>query len=56
VDRELETLQTNCLDGSVAVLVTSGNPTFKAQGARRQLITRLYAMEEELRKSAAPPK
>jgi hypothetical protein len=55
-DGELETLQTNCLDGNVAVLVTSGNPTFTAQGARRQLIGRLYAMEDELRKSAAPPK
>jgi hypothetical protein len=52
-DGVLETLQTTCLDGSVAVLVTSGNPTFKAQGARRQLIGRLYAMEDELRKSAA---
>jgi len=36
--------------------VTSGNPTFNAQGARRQLIGRLHAMEDELRKSAAPPK
>ena len=55
-DGVIETLQTNCLDGGVAVLVTSGNPTFKAQGARRQLIGRLYAMEDELRKSAAFPK
>lgn len=55
-DGMLETLLTNCAAGQVAVLVTSGNPTFKTDGARRQLLERLHAIEQELRKSAPPPK
>ena len=55
-DGMLETLMTRCSDGRVAVLVTSGNPTFDANKSRRQLLDRLYSLEQELRKSAAPPK
>ena len=56
VDAVLETLMTNCPDGRVAVLVTSGNPTFKANERRRQLLDRLHALEDGLRKSAPQPK
>lgn len=52
-DGVLETLLTTCREGQVAVLVTSGNPTFKASGARRQLLDRLDALEAELRKSTS---
>ena len=55
-DAVLETLMTTCSDGLVAVLVTSGNPTFDTNKSRRQLLARLYSLEAELRKSAAPPK
>ena len=53
---ELETLLTACSKGHVAMLVTSGNPTFQANDARRQLLDRLHALEDELRKAARPPK
>jgi len=38
-DGELETLMTNCSESRVAVLVTSGNPTFRKYNARRKLST-----------------
>ena len=56
VDGVLETLLTTCQDGLVAILVTSGNPTFSTSDARRQLLDYLRALEEQLRKSAPPPK
>lgn len=56
VDGELETLLTACANGQVAVLVTSGNPTFQANDARRQLLARLHAVESQLLKAAAPSK
>ena len=55
-DGFLETLMTECAGGSVAVLVTSGNPTFATEGARRQLLERIRSLEDELRKSASAPK
>jgi hypothetical protein len=55
-DGVLETLMTNCPEGRVAVLVTSGNPTFSENDARRQLLDRIHALEDELRKSAPSPK
>lgn len=45
-----------CSEGNVAVLVTSGNPTFEANGARRDLLNRLHVLEEQLRKAAPLPK
>lgn len=54
-DGELETLMTNCSEGRVAMLVTSGNPTF-ANNPRRQLLEHLHALEAELRKAAQPRK
>jgi hypothetical protein len=56
LDGILETLQTRCSEGNVAVLVTSGNPTFKANRARRDLLDRLHILEEQLRKTAPLPK
>ncbi len=56
VDGVLETLMAGCSEGHVAVLVTSGNPSFAANDARRQLLDRLHALEDELRKAAPPPK
>jgi len=55
-DGVLETLTTRCSEGSVAILVTSGNPTFNTNESRRQLLDRLHSLEEELRKSATPPR
>jgi hypothetical protein len=55
-DGELETLLTACSKGHVAVLVTSGNPTFQTNDARRQLLARLHAVEAELQKAAPLPK
>ena len=55
-DGILETLQTRCSEGDVAVLVTSGNPTFKTNDARRGLLDRLHILEEQLRKAAPLPK
>ena len=55
VDGHLETLMTGCAGGTVAVLVTSGNPTF-ANGARRELLELIRSREDELRKSATTPK
>ena len=54
-DGMLETLQTRCSGNEVAVLVTSGNPTFKTDDARRVLLERLYVLEAELRKAAPRP-
>ena len=51
-DGIFETLQTRCPGGNVAVLVTSGNPTFTTNDARRRLLDRLYILEEDLRRSA----
>ena len=51
-DGILETLQTRCPGGNVAVLVTSGNPTFKTNDARRRLLDRLHIVEEDLRRGA----
>ena len=56
LDGVLETLMTECAGGGVAVLVTSGNPTFATNGARRQLLERIRTLEDELRKSASAPK
>jgi hypothetical protein len=53
-DAVLESLMTNCPDGGVAILVTSGNPTFKTNERRRHLLDRLHTLEDGLRKSAAP--
>ena len=55
-DGELETLMTNCSESRVAVLVTSGNPTFHEYNARRKLLERIYALEGELHKAAQPSK
>ena len=55
-DGALETLLTACPKGQVAVLVTSGNPTFQTNDPRGQLLARLHAIEDELRKAAPPPK
>jgi len=56
LDGELETLMTRCRDNRVAVLVTSGNPTFSSNDARRRLLERMHALDAELLKSALPPK
>ena len=55
-DAELETLMTRCSEGRVAVLVTTDNSTFNDYNARRQLLDRLHALEDELRRAAPVPK
>jgi hypothetical protein len=55
-DGILETLQTRCPGGTVAVVVTSGNPTFQPDGARRSLLDRLYSLEKDLQRKAPEPK
>ena len=55
-DGIFETLQTGCSGGTVAVVVSSGNPTFERSGARRTLLDRLYSLEKDLRKNALEPK
>jgi len=47
---------TNCSESRVAVLVTSGNPTFREYNARRKLLDQLQALEAELHKAARPSK
>ena len=55
-DGVLETLTTACPEARVAILVTSGNPTFSSNDARRRLLERMHALEAELQKAAPPPK
>ena len=55
-DGVLETLQTRCPGGTVVVVVTSGNPTFQPDGARRSLLDRLYSLEKDLQRRAPEPK
>ena len=55
-DGILETLQTRCPGETVAVVVTSGNPTFQPAGARRSLLDRLYSLEKDLQRKAPEPK
>jgi hypothetical protein len=51
-DGVLETMMTNCSDDRVAVLVTSGNPTFRTNNARRRLLERIHALEAQLQEIA----
>ena len=55
-DGVLETLMTTCQGSRVAVLVTSGNPTFTSNDARRRLLERIHALEADLHKAGQPPK